>query len=138
MKVNTTQPFGLLAPYIITAAVVFPHTGVTARVSGENTAEALVFVDIVHHQTALSTVKSNPSDLKAYSWDLSRPELTPYSFVHIAHEDAFETYEPFIASEGWREVSVLEGSFQIEEEARPSAFFDEYDLSAIALYGRKQ
>lgn len=138
MKVNTTQPFGLLAPYIITAAVVFPHSGATARVGEDNPAKTFMFVDIAHSQIASSTSQSDASDLKAYSWDLTRPELTPYSFVHIAHEDAFETYAPFIATEGWREVSVLEGSFEIEEEARPSAFFDEYDLSAIALYRRQR
>jgi hypothetical protein len=133
MKISA-QSLGSLAPYVVSAAIVLPPTGATARASAETPPEALIFVDVAYRQGP----QSDNSSLKAYSWDLRRPELTPYSFVHIAHEVAFETYEPFIASEGWRDVSVLEGPFQVEEEARPTAFFDEYDLSTIALYGRQR
>lgn len=131
----TAQSLGRLAPYVVTAAIAIPPMGVTARGSAEVRPEALIFIDTGYHAQA---PQSEAGDLRAYSWDVNRPELTPYSFVHIAYEDAFETYEPFIASEGWRDVSVLEGPFQVEEEARPSAFFDEYDLSTIALYRRQR
>lgn len=136
----SAQSLGPLAPYVVSAAIAIPMgataipPSATAAASAETPPEALVIVDMGYQHEA--RVETN--DFRAYSWDLSRPELTPYSFVHIANEDAFETYEPFIASEGWRDVSAVELPFQIEEEARPSAFFDEYDLSTIALYGRQQ
>lgn len=129
MKISA-QSLGMLAPYVVSAAIAIPPIGATARTSSESPPDALIFVDVAYQQQLTAKV----SDFRAYSWDISRPELTPYSFVHIEHEDSYGTYEPFIASEGLREVSVLEGPFQIEEEGRPSAFLDEYDLSAIALY----
>jgi hypothetical protein len=128
MRVSA-QSLGLLAPYVVSAAIAIHPMGATARTSPESPPDAFIFIDTAYQQQP-----AEASDFRAYSWDLRRPELTPYSFVHIEHEDAFGTYEPFIASEGWRDVSVLEGPFQIEEEGRPAAFFDEYDLSAIALY----
>ena|ERR1022692_2024757 len=136
----SAQSLGALAPYVVSAAIAVPM-GVTAIPASATAAasthippEALVIVDTGYQYVA----QIESGNLGAYSWDVRRPELTPYSFVHIANEDAFETYEPFIASEGWRDVSIVEGSFQIEEEPRPGAFFDEYDLSTIALYGRQR
>jgi hypothetical protein len=135
----SAQSLGALAPYVVSAAIAIPANAAAIPanatvVSAETMPGALVSVELGHQQRT----QAETSDFRVYRWDLSRPELAPYSFVHIADEESFETYEPFIASEGWRDVSVLEGPFQIEEESRPSAFFDEYDLSTIALYGRQR
>ncbi|HUZ34818.1 MAG TPA: hypothetical protein VMV17_00655 [Streptosporangiaceae bacterium] len=73
-------------------------------------------------------------ELTKYTWDLTRPERAPDTFVDIAHHEVYETYEPFIASEGWREIPAPKGPFLVEEEPPQRAFFDDYDLSAIALY----
>lgn len=133
MKISA-QSLGKLAPYVVSAAIAIPPIGATARPSSESPPDALIFVDTAYQQH----LSAKASDFRAYSWDISRPEMSPYSFVHIEVEGAYGTYEPFIAPEGLREVSVLEGPFQIEEEERPSAFLDEYDLSAIALYREEQ
>jgi hypothetical protein len=139
MKISA-QSLGSLAPYMVSAAIAIPMgataipASATAALGSETPPEALVIVEMGYHPAA----QVETTDFRAYSWDVKRPELTPYSFVHIATEDAFGTYEPFIASEGWRDVSALEGPFRFEEEARPRAFFDEYDLSTIALYRRQQ
>jgi hypothetical protein len=47
-------------------------------------------------------------------------------------EDDYETYEPFVASEGWREIQAPKGPFLVEEEPRTPAFLDEYDQAAIS------
>jgi hypothetical protein len=130
----SAQSLGRLAPYVVSAAIAIPPIGVTVGAGAETPDQTFIFAETPYYEDAQVEARN----LMAYSWDLARPELAPYSFVHIAHEDVFETHEPFIATEGWRDVSVLEGPFQVDEEARPRAFFDEYDLSAIALYRQQR
>lgn len=134
----SAQSLGALTPYMVSAAIAIPASAVgipsnVTVVSTENTPKTFASLELGRNRAT----PGEANDFRVYRWDLSRPELAPYSFVHVASEGYFETYEPFIASEGWRDVSALEGPFQIEEESRPSAFFDEYDLSTIALYGRQ-
>jgi hypothetical protein len=73
-------------------------------------------------------------DLTNYTWNLAQPQLSPDAFVSVARREVYETYEPFIASEGWHEIPAPKGPFLVEEEPTQRAFFDDYDLSAIALY----
>jgi hypothetical protein len=80
------------------------------------------------------SLASGNDNLANYIWDLTQPQLTPDTLVSVARREAYETYEPFIASEGWREIPAPKGPFLVEEEPPQRAFFDDYDLSAIALY----
>lgn len=125
-----SQSMGTVAPYIAAGFLMLPPMAYTARSTDISVAEACVFVDISQrYQSPLA------ADLTNYSWDIRRPELAPRSLVGVVQEYGYETYEPFVASEGWREISALKGPILVREEPRPVAFLDEYDQAAIGLYG---
>src|SRR5437667_321191 len=126
--VISAQSIGAVAPYLVSATLMIPLMTPTANTTMATGAEACVFMDVVQLNRALGA-----DDLTNYSWDLTHPELAPDTFVRVARREAYETYEPFIASEGWREMPTPRGPFVVDEEP-PRAFFDDYDLSAIALY----
>ena len=131
MKGSVQSPLSTIGPYIVGAALLLPPTASTiptVNLLNDGAAKAYVFVDVQQKPTTSRDVFST------YSWDLAQPELAPLTLVHVQLEDLLETYEPFVASEGWRAEAVLEGPFVVEDEDRPSAFLDEYDLSAINLY----
>jgi hypothetical protein len=134
MKLNvSSQSLGAVAPYVVSAVLLLPPASATVRASAGAVTEARVFVDVGQQIRPQSSVA--PS---IYTWDLDRPELAPSSLVKLTDVVVFEEYEPFTASEGWREVRDAKGPFVVEEDPKPAAFFDEYDLSAIALHGQQQ
>ena len=134
MKMDvSSQSLGAVAPYVVSAVLLLPPLPATVRATSGTVAEACIFVDVG------SQVKPESGRAPAiYTWDLERPELAPSSFVKLTDVVTFETYEPFTASEGWREIHAPKGPFVVEEDPRPAAFFDEYDLSMIGLYGQQQ
>jgi hypothetical protein len=125
-----SHSLGSVAPYVAAGFLMLPPAAYTARSTYPSAPEACIFVDVSQrYQVPLE------ADLTNYSWDLARPELSPWSLVGVVQEYSYEAYEPFIASEGWREISALEGPVMVREEPRSIAFIDEYDQSAIGLYG---
>jgi hypothetical protein len=125
----SSQSLGAVAPYLISAVLLLPPVTATARATGGATVEACTYVDVSQRIMPQSGAYAS-----TYTWELDRPELTPSSLVRIAAEVLFKGYEPFTAAEGWREVRDAQGPFVVEEDPKPAAFFDEYDLSTIALY----
>jgi hypothetical protein len=129
----SSQSLGAVAPYVVSAVLLLPPVTATARAADEAHAEARIFVDISEQIKPQSRTTSS-----IYTWELDRPELAPSLLVKMSDDATFEEYEPFIASDGWRDVRDARGPFVVEEDQKPVAFFDEYDLSAIALYGQQQ
>jgi hypothetical protein len=127
--VVSAHSLGAVAPYIISAGLLIPITGSTANTTTLPEAGAGIYMNIAQ----LNRPPASES-LTSYVWDLTRPQLSPDALVGTARQEWSETYEPFIASEGWREQSAPKGPFLVEEEPPQRAFFDDYDLSAIALY----
>jgi hypothetical protein len=116
-----------LAPYLVSAALIFPPSVATGRALPESFIEAGVFVD----SSRLSQMLPESTEISVYSWDASRPELAPALGSGIVAESNEEAYEPFVATEAWVEIPVAPGSFKISLEERPVSFFDERDIAGI-------
>lgn len=127
--VVSAHSLGAVAPYIASAALMIPLPVSTVNTTAFPGAEARIYIDVAQLNRTLAT-----DDLANYNWDLAQPQLSPDTLVGSGRRERYETYEPFIASEGWREVPAPKGPFLVEEEPPHRAFFDDYDLSAIALY----
>lgn len=142
VSARTLGPIPYAASVEATAAlpfVIYPSTAATTLESGISTG---LYAEVGKYDLTFfrsSPVRTSSSsdfveNLALYTMDRSFPELIPDMLVNILPEDSYQPYEPFIASEAWREVPAPSGPFVVEYEDAPAAHFDAYDLSTIALY----
>jgi hypothetical protein len=139
MKGISAQSLGPVTPYIASlAAIALPFAAPPTASTIPVPYATSLFADAAQLylvRTGLpAAAPSTTDELALYIWDRTFPELVPDTFVIPVHDDIYQSYEPFIASEGWREIQASTGPFVVEEDEVPRAYFDQYDLSAIALY----
>jgi hypothetical protein len=148
MRGVPARPLGPVAPYIASvaaAAIPFMASPGTAATIPSIGADTRLYADVAQYDvspfsflgyTSYHSASYSADKLARYTWDRSFPELVPDALVIPTDSDIFQsqTYEPFIASEGWREIPAPAGPFMVESEEAPPVHFDAYDIATIALY----
>lgn len=122
------RAFGAVAPYVLSISGLMPSSLAPYPLPPSFLKEPQAAIHSGQREPEFPGVRNK------YDLDLSRPDLAPLAIVTLSPEDVADTYESFVAAEGWREEFVLEGPFMVESEKAPTAFFDSRDLSVIGLY----
>jgi hypothetical protein len=147
MRGVSAQSLGPIAPYVATvaiaAAIPFTAHAATAATIPATEANTRLFADVAQYDLAgltsshfaqVGSLQGATSGLARYTWDRAFPELVPDALVISNDSEIYQGYEPFIASEGWREIPAPTGPFMVEFDEMPPAYFDAHDLSTIELY----